>query len=423
MTLVNALAFVLLSAGHAELQVAVLNRLYAKPISERFLDWSGRIHHVLIFGVPVAMVWFAGLRGPGLLVGGEWSELPAAWLVVFAACGFGTLSLIASSVRRRLRREIPFVQSRESKSVDIAERLGESPIGDGGYQRTIRLPRNEVFQIELNELSIRHPRLPIEWDKLSILHLTDLHFEGTIDKAWFREVIQLASEWKPDLVAFTGDLLDRQELVSWLPETLGQLTAPLGCFFVLGNHDWYHRPDETRKALTDLGWQDATTGAARIATPSPPQHVTMQSTTSPGERAGVRGPENSSPTPTPDLIITGDERPWMGTTPNFGNTTDNDFRLLLSHSPDSLPWAKQHNVDLMLAGHVHGGQIVLPIIGPVYSPSRFGVKYAAGLFRESPTLLHVSRGVGAKQPIRYNCGPEMTLLRLRSDEKLIDDQD
>ena len=417
MNLLNTFVFLLLAAGHAELQVAILNRLYAKPISERVLDWSGRIHHLLVFGVPLAMIWFAGLRGPGLLVGGEWSELPTAWLVVFAACGVGTLGLVVSTIRWQLRRESRLVENRESKTFDVAESMDESSVGDGGYLRTIGLPGNEVFLIESNELTIRHPRLPHEWDGLTILHLSDLHFEGTVSKAWFRDVIQLAKLWKPDLVAFTGDLLDRQELVAWLPETLGQLEAPLGCHFVLGNHDWYHRPEETRRALTDLGWKDATTGAARLEAPSPPQDATLQSATSPGERAGVRGAENVSANPTPNIIITGDERPWMGNAPNFGNPTDSDFRLLLSHSPDSLPWAKNNGVDLMLAGHVHGGQIVLPIIGPVYSPSRFGVKYATGVFWEPPTLLHVSRGVGAKQPIRYNCRPEMTLLTLRTDSE------
>ena len=68
----------------------------------------------------------------------------------------------------------------------------------------------------------------------------------------------------------------------------------------------------------------------------------------------------------------------------------------------------------MLAGHTHGGQIRLPIIGPIVAPSHFGVKYASGVFYESPTLVHVSRGVSGLDPIRINCPPEVTKITLRA---------
>jgi predicted MPP superfamily phosphohydrolase len=64
----------------------------------------------------------------------------------------------------------------------------------------------------------------------------------------------------------------------------------------------------------------------------------------------------------------------------------------------------------MLAGHTHGGQVVLPVIGPVYSPSLFGVSHAAGLFTGGPVALHVSRGLGGKDPLRWHCTPELTRL-------------
>jgi predicted MPP superfamily phosphohydrolase len=66
----------------------------------------------------------------------------------------------------------------------------------------------------------------------------------------------------------------------------------------------------------------------------------------------------------------------------------------------------------MLAGHTHGGQIQFPFFGAVLAPSIFGTRYASGLFYEAPTLLHVSRGVSGLTPVRYNCRPEIALLRL-----------
>ncbi|MBC7856123.1 MAG: hypothetical protein IAF94_22055 [Pirellulaceae bacterium] len=86
--------------------------------------------------------------------------------------------------------------------------------------------------------------------------------------------------------------------------------------------------------------------------------------------------------------------------------------MLLSHSPDQLPWARANNFDLMLAGHTHGGQIRLPLIGALISPSKFGFRYAGGLYFEEPTLLHVSRGLCGDHPIRLNCPPELPLLKL-----------
>ncbi len=116
------------------------------------------------------------------------------------------------------------------------------------------------------------------------------------------------------------------------------------------------------------------------------------------------------------VLLAGNELPWIGTRRQISaavNETSGDLRILLSHSPDQLPWARKQGFDLMLAGHTHGGQICLPMVGPLVAPSRFGVKYASGLFFESPTVLHVSRGVSAQHPIRINCPQEITKLVLR----------
>ena len=112
------------------------------------------------------------------------------------------------------------------------------------------------------------------------------------------------------------------------------------------------------------------------------------------------------------LELLGNELPWFplgdATSPSSA-----DFRILLSHSPDQIPWAKEQSIPLMLAGHTHGGQISPPFIGPIVSPSVFGTRYACGLFYEPPTVMHVSRGLSGVHPIRLNCLPELALLTLR----------
>ena len=71
-------------------------------------------------------------------------------------------------------------------------------------------------------------------------------------------------------------------------------------------------------------------------------------------------------------------------------------------------------IDLMLSGHNHGGQIILPVIGPVFAPSKYGVRYAGGAFWAVPTFLYVSRGLAGRHPLRLNCPPELTRLILES---------
>ena len=90
------------------------------------------------------------------------------------------------------------------------------------------------------------------------------------------------------------------------------------------------------------------------------------------------------------------------------------MKILISHSPDQLKWARPFEFDLMFAGHNHGGQISFPIVGPIIAPSRYGLRYAAGTFQIGKMLMHVSRGVSAEKPIRWNSMPELGLFTIRA---------
>jgi hypothetical protein len=406
MVWINLFLFLLLVAGHTELAVVLVNRAHALPLPCATLRHIRHMHDIVIPAFPLALWWFVGLRGPKLLAGGSWHELPAGWWAYFALCAAGVVSLAFSSVRYHLRRRPEQVTLRDTRVVDVAAELGGRPLGAGPFRWLTPFPGNEVFQIELSTKGLRLPRLPPEWDGLSILHLSDWHFIGTIDRPYFERAAQLAVETRADLIVFTGDLLDRQELADWIAPTLGTLAAPLGQYFILGNHDWYLDTGDTRRVLAGCGWQDV---AGRV--------VSL-------DYCGAR------------LEIGGTERPWMGKHPQFtprpitvtrsrseglgrqestrNSAPDRSFRLFLSHTPDHLAWARSQYVDLMLSGHNHGGQVVLPLIGPVYSPSLSGCRYAGGEFFEDPTLLVVSRGLAGRHPLRLGCRPEITKLVLRS---------
>ncbi len=115
------------------------------------------------------------------------------------------------------------------------------------------------------------------------------------------------------------------------------------------------------------------------------------------------------------IVIAGNELPWFGPAPRPSSLPPRDadglpLRVLLAHAPDQFAWAARHDFDLMLAGHNHGGQIRLPLLGPILAPSLSGVRYASGTFRRDKTVLHVSRGTGGLTPFRWNCTPEIALL-------------
>ena len=119
-----------------------------------------------------------------------------------------------------------------------------------------RLPFNETLQLEIAEKELQLARLAPSLDGLSILHLSDLHYSGRIAKRYFEEVAEQANGMKPDLVAVTGDLIDHNDYIDWMPDTLGKLYAPLGVYFILGNHDRRYDWSRLRQVLTQCGLVD-----------------------------------------------------------------------------------------------------------------------------------------------------------------------
>jgi len=164
---------------------------------------------------------------------------------------------------------------------------------------------------------------------------------------------------------------------------LGRLKSRHGAFAILGNHDLWFEPPRLRRRLGRAGMRVLGNGWVQME---------------------VRGEP---------LVAIGHEGPWFGPPPDLSACPAGPFRLCLSHTPDNVPWARRHGIDLMLAGHVHGGQIRFPLIGSVLVPSRYSRRYDCGTFDEPPTVLHVSRGLSGDHPLRYNCRPEMTKLILR----------
>jgi predicted MPP superfamily phosphohydrolase len=318
------------------------------------------------------------VRRYGFAPVGEW---PAPLLVFAAVCGFVALVAVpAATLVRGLRRTPRGVSLDDHRGVlGVGDR--ESFIGRGTFGWMLRLPRNESLDLTFHEWSVECPGLPRELDGLTILHLTDLHFSHAYDRRYFEAVFEAAAAQPADLVFITGDLVDDPECIEWITPLLARLAGPLGRFAILGNHDHFHDTERIADAATTAGYTVLDGDVATV------------------DVDGRR------------LAIGGTCAPW-GPAIADGSIPAADFSILLSHTPDLAYKAAAQGWDLMLTGHNHGGQIRLPVVGPVLMPSRFSRRFDRGFFRIDATLMYVGQGIGAKHPIRYGCIPEISRFTL-----------
>jgi predicted MPP superfamily phosphohydrolase len=374
-----------LCVGHIALLSYSNNWWFAQALPHRFLQVMRLLHGFLVAAGVVILCRAYALHRPLPIDwnAADWRQLVAAGYAL--ACTVVGAGVVPAVTIYRLLTPLPKVlQSNHSAIVDVAAGLGYKPVGRGKYRIMAHMPGNQVFQVEFAERTLCLPRLPVAWDGLSILHLSDLHLCGTPDKVFYQRVMERCREWDPDLIAFTGDLVDSHHHHNWIIPILGRLRWRIAAFGILGNHDSWHEPHLVRRRLARLGF-----------------HVLDNS----WEQIRVRGEP---------LLVIGHEGPWFQPEPDLKDCPVGPFRLCLSHTPDNLPWARQHGMDLVLAGHNHGGQIRFPVLGSVLVPSRFSRRYDCGIFDEPPSVLHVSRGLAGQHPLRYNCRPEVTKIVLQA---------
>lgn len=374
--------------GHSALWLVGLNILYSQPLDRTFLKLVRLAVGVIVFGFPFFLWAVAGLDLLAVSLG----NLSSGSLVLqlyLAQCFFITFWAIPmATLVRLLRRRPPQLAAKQSEVVDVARDLGRKPVGRGHYWPVALLPGNQLFQVEFTELDLRIPDLPPAWDGLSILHLSDLHLHGTPNREFHERVIERCRAWgRADILAVTGDLVDSDTHHRWLMRLLHPLEWTEAGFAILGNHDFHRNPERVRRRLRRLGM--TVLGNRWVAVP-------------------IRGVP---------MTAIGHEGPWFRGTPDLSDCPADPFRLLLSHTPDNIGWARRNNVRLMLSGHVHGGQIRLPLFGSLFVPSKYSRRYDQGVFWEPPTLLSVTRGVAGKEPLRYNCRPEVIRLVLRPTAK------
>ena len=238
------------------------------------------------------------------------------------------------------------------------------------------------------------PDLPPGLNGIRIAHLSDVHAGIHMSEEKMRAIVAQTNALGADLIVQTGDMIDISQ--SFIPDyvrAFRDLHAPLGVVTVLGNHDRYTGQDAVIKGVRDAGQVFVRNGA----------HVI--------ERGGAA------------LALVGvdDPRNWRADDPQDDDLeaalrltppSKDAFRILLAHRPGAFDGAAPRAIPLTLAGHIHGGQFYLPVVG--WSPGRLITKYVMGHFSQGASQLYVSRGIGVVGvPLRVFVPPEIALFELR----------
>jgi len=252
----------------------------------------------------------------------------------------------------------------------------------------------EPRSLRLRTERLEIPGWPKEDDGLRIALLADLHTGSPWnDTAKLREIVRRTNAAEPHLILLLGDYVVHGVLTGRFvpPEAiasiLGDLRAPLGVFAVLGNHDYAMNGPRIRGALRRAGITVLEDEAARLGPPGAdaPFWIT-------GVTDLLRGPH--------DLLGA------------LAMVTDDAPVLVFTHNPDLFPEVSAR-VSLTLAGHTHGGQVRLPILGRPVVPSIYGQRYAAGHVVEEGRHLYVATGLGTSIiPVRFLVPPEIIVLEL-----------
>lgn len=242
-----------------------------------------------------------------------------------------------------------------------------------------------MTSLRQSHLTIAAPGLRRAHDGLKIAHLTDLHLGALTPNRRVTRAIELANDFRPDLVVMTGDYLcyDARGL-SLVRRHLEGIEAPTFC--VLGNHDHWVAPQQTRRVLEHLGYRVLQNERAALDLG--------------GETLFIVGVD--------DLVTESHDIERA-----FSGLPKNASRLVLAHVPCTVDLVGHLPPALMLAGHTHGGHVNLPFLTRRLM-GRANGRYLAGLFEANGWRLFVNRGVGgAGCPIRVNAPSEVALITLR----------
>lgn len=268
------------------------------------------------------------------------------------------------------------------------------------------------FNIRLRKETISFNDLPDSFDGLKIVQISDLHSGSFVDESFFEEAVSRINDLKPDLVFFTGDLVNNEavEAERFVP-TFKKIQSKYGVYSILGNHDYgaygpWSSDEDKRNNFQRLVQIHADSGWKLLAN----QNDVISSGS---DQIAIVGVENWG---------AARHFPKRGDLNHAVKNVENvDFKILLSHDPshwDAHVQKHEQKFQLTLSGHTHGAQIGIEIPGFKWSPAKYAYKQWAGLYEgKDGQNLYVNRGLGFIGYMgRIGIPPEITLLELKSSE-------
>lgn len=264
-----------------------------------------------------------------------------------------------------------------------------------------------AYKYKIHRSTIKSPKLPAAFDDLKIVHISDIHVGSFTDTSALERAFKIISDEKPDIIFFTGDLVNNKytEAEGFI-ETFQKLKAPLGVYSIFGNHDYgdyilWDSVEEKKEALKKLKEVHKESGWRLLWD----EFVEIEKA---GEKIAVLGVQNWGAR---GFAKYGDlEKAYKG-------SDKHEFKILLSHDPshwDHEVSKKYKDIDLTLSGHTHGFQFGIEIPGVKWSPSKYIYPHWAGLYQSGKQYLYVNRGLGfLGYPGRVGIWPEITVLNLK----------
>ncbi|NMB89633.1 MAG: metallophosphoesterase [Chloroflexi bacterium] len=265
-------------------------------------------------------------------------------------------------------------------------------MGIGGLTYMSRI---EPVWFETVHVPLRLSRLAPAFSGFRLVQLSDIHLSSAMTGERLSEVVRSVLALSPDLVAITGDFVDNRRRLQQSLDDITQALRPLveatQVVAVLGNHDYWTGPGSVRQMLAGLGVLELPNQVLALEREGKSLYI-----------AGV------------DDVIERHARlkSVLEQIPETGGAA-----VLLAHEPDFADQAAgARRFDLQISGHSHGGQVVLPGIGPPILP-RMGEKYPLGLYTLEGMFQYTNRGLGTIPPrVRFNCRPEITVFTLEPEE-------
>ncbi|PLR75855.1 metallophosphoesterase [Bacillus sp. V3-13] len=252
--------------------------------------------------------------------------------------------------------------------------------------------------LDVNTYQIQNPGIPKGFEGFKIVQFSDTHLGFQYDLKQLKRLVEKINQLEPDLILFTGDLMDapnKYEDTDKIAPILTRLNASFGKFAVYGNHDHGgYGSDIYKEIMNDSGFSLLLNESRRIELI-----------------------DHSS------IYVIGVDDAMLGK-PNLNasiqNIPEDAYQILLSHAPDLADEAAALDIGLQLSGHSHGGQVQIPFVGALITPP-FAERYREGFYEvggDAPLTLYVNRGLGTTRlPFRFLSRPELTIFTLSSGTK------